>query len=71
MVQLADIQRQAEQLSPEDREGLVAYLLHGLSGIPLGPDDLEVGRREEEMDAGAVKPISHAEFLSQVGRADR
>jgi hypothetical protein len=46
-------------------------LLHGLSGIPLGPEDLEVGRREEEMDAGTIKPISHAEFLSQVGRADR
>jgi hypothetical protein len=52
MVQLADIQRQAKELSEEDRESLVAYLLHGFSGAPSGP--------------GAVLPISHDEFLAQV-----
>jgi hypothetical protein len=71
MVQLADIQEQVKELSEEDREGLVAYLLHGLSGLPSGPDDEEVGRREVEMDSGAVAPISHAEFLFQVGRGRR
>jgi hypothetical protein len=69
MVRLADLQRQTEELSQEDREGLVAYLLHGLGGIPLGPDDEEVGRREEEMDSGTVATISHAEFMKQVGRS--
>jgi hypothetical protein len=68
MVQLADIQRQTEELSQEDREGLVAYLLHSLAGMPQGPDDEEVDRREAEMESGAVRPISHAEFLAQVGR---
>ena len=71
MVQLADIQEQTKELSEEDRKGLVAYLLHGLSGSPLGPDNEEVGRREAEMDSGSVIPISHAEFLSQVGRGTR
>ena len=71
MVQLADIQKQTKELSEEDRKGLVAYLLHGLSGLPSGPDDEEVGRREVEMDSGLVTPISHAEFLSQVGRRNR
>ena len=71
MVQLADIQQQAKELSEEDRKGLVAYLLHGISGLPSGPDDEEVGRREAEMDSGSVKPISHADFLSQVGRTSR
>ena len=71
MVQLADIQEQAKELSEEDRKGLVAYLLHGLSGSPSGPDNEEVGMREAEMDCGAVIPISHAEFLSQVGRGTR
>jgi hypothetical protein len=60
MVQLADIQRLAKELSEEDRKGLVAYLLHGRSGLPSGPDDEEVERREAEMDSGAVTPISHA-----------
>ena len=71
MVQLADIQKQTKELSEEDRKGLVAYLLHGLSGSPSGPNDEEVGRREVEMDSGSVTPISHAEFLSQVGRRNR
>jgi hypothetical protein len=36
--------------------------------MPEGADDDEVSRREEEMDSGAVSPISHEEFLAQVGR---
>ena len=71
MVQLADIQEQAKELSEEDRKGLVAFLLHGMSGLPSGPDDEEVGRREAAMDSGTVTPISHAEFLAQVGRSSR
>ncbi len=71
MVQLADIQKQAKELSDEDREALVAYLLHGMSGLPLAADDEEVGRREAEMDSGSVSPISHAAFLAQVGRGSR
>lgn len=71
MVQLVDIQNQAKELSEEDREGLVAFLLHGFTGAPSGPDDDEVGRRDADMDSGAVKPISHAEFLAQVGRSGR
>jgi hypothetical protein len=68
MVQLVDIQEQAKALSEEDRRGLVAFLLHGLTGMPSGPDDEEVGRRDAEMDSGYVTPISHVEFLAQVGR---
>ncbi|OYV06931.1 MAG: hypothetical protein CFE26_03655 [Verrucomicrobiales bacterium VVV1] len=71
MVRLADVQKQAKELSEEDRKGLVAFLLHEMSGLPSGPDDEEVERREAEMDAGAVTPISHDEFLAQVGRSGR
>jgi hypothetical protein len=71
MVHLVDIQRQAKELSEEDREGLVAFLLHGFSGAPSGPDDEEVARRDADMDSGAVIPISHEEFLAQVGRSER
>jgi hypothetical protein len=46
-------------------------LLHGFSGMPMGPDDAEVDRREAELDSGSVTSISHAEFLSQVGRLKR
>ncbi|MES2982509.1 MAG: hypothetical protein V4727_09365 [Verrucomicrobiota bacterium] len=71
MVQLAEIQKQARELSEEDREGLVAFLLHGFSGAPSGPDDAEVDRRDAEMNSGAVTPISHNDFLAQVGRSVR
>ena len=37
---------------------LLIYLLHGLDGAPLGPDDMEVNRREAEMDSGKVEPTS-------------
>lgn len=68
MVQLAKLQNQVRELSEEDRKSLVAFLLHGLTDIPAGPNDEEVDRRDAEMDSGGVTPISHAEFLSQVGR---
>jgi hypothetical protein len=71
MVQLAEIQKQANELSEEDRKGLVAYLLHGISDLPSGPDDEEVEKRDAEMDSGAVVPIGHAEFLAQVGQVRR
>ncbi len=71
MIQLADIKEQTKELSEEDRKGLVAFLLDGFSNVPLGPDDAEVDRRDAEMDSGEVAPISHAEFLAQVGRKAR
>jgi hypothetical protein len=71
MVQLADIQKQAKELSEEDRACLVAFLLHGFSGAPSGPDDDEVDKRDADMDSGSVAPISHNDFLAQVGRSGR
>ena len=68
MVKLLDVQKQAAELSFEEKEGLLAYLIHELPDPVMGPDDAEVLRREEKMDSGEVKPISHEEFLKQVGR---
>jgi hypothetical protein len=41
----------ADQLSSEDQAGLAAHLLAGIRACPLGPDDLELERREAEMDS--------------------
>jgi hypothetical protein len=68
MVKLLDVQKQAAELSFEEKEGLLAYLIHELADPVMRPDDTEVLRREEEMDSGEVNPISHEEFLKQVGR---
>lgn len=66
MVQLSSIQKQADQLSQEDKKGLLAYLIQSLPDAPQDADDAEVMRREMEMDSGTVKLISHEEFLHQV-----
>ena len=34
---------------------------------PLGADDCEADRRDFDMDSGVVDPISHAEFVREVG----
>jgi len=63
MTGLLALQKQTDELSQEDREGLLVYLIHGLPGAATGPNDEEVFRREVEMDSGAVSPMSHGEFL--------
>ena len=68
MVTLIEIQRHADQLSEEDRLGLAAHLLASDRGAPLGPDDTEIDRRDQEMDSGAVIPLTHSEFLRQVSQ---
>lgn len=65
---LLSVQKQTDELSLEDKEGLLAYLLQALPAPSKWTDDAEILRREEEMDSGAVQPISHEEFLKQVGR---
>ena len=65
MSNLLDIQRQAEELSAEDREGLLAFLVRGLEKPPSGPSDDEVLEREREMDAGETATVSFDEFVSQ------
>lgn len=69
MVKLADVQKQAAELSFEEKEGLLAFLIRELPGPLSRADDEEVLRREEEMDSGAVAAISHEEFLNRVGRS--
>ena len=68
MQTLSEIKQSADSLSSEDRAGLASYILATLDHPPLGPDDEEVYRRDEELDSGKVTPISHSEFLREVGR---
>ncbi|MCB1231943.1 MAG: addiction module protein [Verrucomicrobiae bacterium] len=68
MPRLFEVQAQADQLSPEEKAGLVSHLLASFTEAPLGPDDEELARRIEEMDSGEVKGLTHEEFLKAVGR---
>jgi len=65
MVRLSDIQKQADELSPEDRSGLIAHLLHTLEHAPEGPTDKEVIERDAEMESGKVQPISQEQFIQE------
>lgn len=65
MVRLADIQRQADELSNEDRAGLLAHLLHTLENAPEGPTDQEVIERDAELESGVVTPISQEQFINE------
>lgn len=68
MATLSEVTKQADTLSLEDKAGLVSHILDSLPDAPTGPDDDEALRRDEEMNSGEVQPISHEQFLSEVGR---
>ena len=68
MVTLSEIQQKAEELSPEDRVGLLSYLIGRLPGAPSGPDDAEVARRDQELESGEVEGVSREEFRRLAGR---
>lgn len=63
MKTLQDIQTEADKLSLEDRQGLVAHLLHSLGNMPLGADDEEALRRDQELKTHPESAVSHEEFL--------
>lgn len=69
MLTLPELLKEAALLADEEKAGLAAHLL---ASLPVSESeqqgDEEVAKREEEMDSGEVTPISHAEFLRQVGR---
>ena len=65
MVRLADIQKQADELSREDRAGLLAHLLHTFEGTPEGPTDQEIIDRDRELESEEVTPISQEQFIRE------
>lgn len=68
MLTLMELKKEITALGEEERSGLASFILSSLPKAPLGPDDEEVAKREDEMDSGAVTPISYAEFKQAVGR---
>lgn len=70
MVRLADVQKQADELSREDREGLLSHLLHSLEDAPTGASDEEILQRDEDMERGDTAPIDHNQFTSEARRRD-
>ena len=68
MKTLIEVIHEADQLSQEDQAGLTTHLLSRLGGVPLGPDDEELARREAEIDSGTAKLLTHEQLCQAVGR---
>jgi len=68
MKTLAQVIKYADELSNEDQAGLATHLLANLKGIPLGPDDDELARREAEIDDGTAELLTHEQLCRLVGR---
>jgi putative addiction module component (TIGR02574 family) len=69
---LAEIQNAVKNLSPDERAGLVAWILESLpehtEEDAINESIAEAERREEEMESGVTKPISDGEFWSALKR---
>jgi hypothetical protein len=68
MATLTDVQTEADGLTLEEKAGLIARLLDSFPNVSAGPDDEEVAKRVAEMDSGEVVPLTHEQFLSEMGR---
>ena len=68
MKTLAEAIQVADQLSSEDQAGLAAHLLAGIRPCPFGPDDVELERREAEMDSDSASLMTHEQLRRALGR---
>jgi hypothetical protein len=67
---LAEIEQEARGLTDADRAALVLALMESLKPPGSEISDLEIAKRDEELESGAVAPILHEEFVRRV-REDR
>ena len=64
-----EIEQEAIALPEKQRASLVSTLLETLSPLDLDVTDEEVGRRDAELESGAVQPITHEELVRRVNEA--
>lgn len=62
-MKLQDIEREAQDLSAQERATLVPSLIKTFGAPDVGVPDHEVGQRDTALDSGAVEPILHEEFV--------
>jgi hypothetical protein len=68
MTKVAEICEAVADLPSADRAELAAFLLAGLDNTHYWVEDEEVERRRAELDSGAVKGLTHEDFLKACGR---
>ena len=64
MSNISELEKEALSLPPRERERLVLAMWDSLEGVPtVDPEGVEIAlRRDGEIEAGTVQPISHSEF---------
>ena len=67
MSEIAELRKIATKLSTPERAEFAAFLLGTLDEVHHWEDDVEVQKRSEELDSGAVKGLSREEFTRQCG----
>jgi hypothetical protein len=78
MSNLAKIEKKVMNLAPEEREHLAlsAWESLGDGSDPainkhLDPEGIEIAKKRDlELSSGAVKPISHSEFLRRISTSE-
>jgi hypothetical protein len=65
-MKLQEIEQEALGLSESDRAELVLALMRTLAAPGADVTDEEVFRRDAEMEAGAVEPMLHEDFVRRV-----
>ena len=70
MPSLAEIEQLAFALQPSQRASLASSLIATLPGASYQVSDEEALARDEELQSGALQPMTHAEFVRAVS-ADR
>ena len=64
MSNVEKLEKEALNLTPQERERLVLAMWDSLEGVTtVDPEGFEIAlRRDAEINAGFVEPISHSEF---------
>jgi hypothetical protein len=66
MTRLQALQHEVVGHPPEDRSALITVLLHTFKGPAYDVSDEEVMRRDEEMESGMEKGLSHRQFVRAI-----
>ena len=69
-MKLVEIEQEALALNEQDRTALVLALMEAFSAPLTETSDEEAIQRDQELETGGVKPLTHDEFVSRV-REDR
>jgi putative addiction module component (TIGR02574 family) len=72
MSTLAQLEKEVLNLPPEERERLVLAAWESIGdGCPLDSESIEIARRrDQEIESGVVKAISHDEFMRRTSASE-